>query len=119
MSVGSEHGSAALSATISSGIRAIFCYGVTPFRPKMWTDSTFKFDMDSPLPSWLMWQLENLARRAPFGDDGMVQLGFFFDSYFLPKQVLVETFQKMRELGVKVISSHFRHWPVSNGKSSR
>ena len=117
MSTGPEHGLAALSATVASEIRAIFCYGVTPLRATKWTQDTFEIDR-SPLPSWLLPQMEDLASHAPFGDDARVQLGFFFDSYSLPKDVISNTLNFVKKLGVKLITSHFRHWPISEGVQS-
>lgn len=119
MSSGPEHGHAALRATAASGIRAIFCYGVTPLRASEWTESSFELDVASALPSWLFPQLDEFARHAPYGDCGQVEIGFFFDSYFLPRSAIVEAFQRVRKMGLKLITSHFRHWPVSKGKEAR
>lgn len=116
MSAGPRHGSAALKATVTSGIRSIFCYGVTPFRVSEWTSSTLDIDRN-PFPSWFFDQFKELADRAPFGKDGRVRLGFFFDSYFLPQDSIVDIFHRVRSWGVKMISSHFRHWPVSPGRA--
>ncbi|KAF5232070.1 hypothetical protein FAUST_8932 [Fusarium austroamericanum] len=82
-----EHGSAALSATIASGIRSVSYYGVMPLSEKVWTESSFELDR-SPQPEWLLPQIDTFAARAPFGDDQRVQLGFFFDSYLLPGNVI-------------------------------
>lgn len=118
MSRGPEHGSAALDATIASGIRAIFCYGVSPLRATEWTESSFEIDR-APLPSWLFPQMKDFTSRGPFGQDERVQIGFFFDSYALPQDMIVKTLSYVRELGVKVITSHFRHWPISTGMQCR
>lgn len=118
MSSGPEHGSAALEATAASGLRAIFCYGVSPLRAIEWTENSFEIDR-SPLPSWLLPQMKAFASRAPFGIGGRVQLGFFFDSYSLPQDMIIKTLSSVREFGVKVITSHFRHWPISTGMLSR
>lgn len=59
--------------------------------------------------------MDYLAAKAPFGDDKRVQLGFFFDSHFLPENVIAETLTHVKEAGVKLIVSHYRHWPVSKG----
>ncbi|RBR13524.1 uncharacterized protein FIESC28_08152 [Fusarium coffeatum] len=110
-----EHGTAALSATIASGIRSVFCYGVMPLRAKEWTEDSFELDR-VPQPDWLVPQMDGLAEKAPFGD-GRVQLGFFFDSYFLPEGVITETLGHVKKAGVKLITSHYRHWPISKGQS--
>lgn len=66
-----------------------------------------KFTLDpSRLPPWVMEELVSLASQAPFGD-GRVQLGFAFDGLYLPKEVLVPLFQKVREVGVKLITLHY------------
>ncbi|KAI1071443.1 hypothetical protein LB507_005452 [Fusarium sp. FIESC RH6] len=109
------HGTAALSATIASGIRSTFCYGVMPVRAKEWTEDSFELDR-VPQPEWLLPQMDDLAAKAPFGD-GRVQLGFFFDSYFLPEGVIAETLGHVKKAGVKLITSHYRHWPISKGQS--
>ncbi|KAF5981952.1 cytosine deaminase [Fusarium bulbicola] len=88
-----EHGPAALSATLASGIRSIFCHGVMPLRAAEWTESSFELDR-SPQPDWLLPQMDSLAAKAPFGDDKRVQLGFFFDSHFLPENVISETLNR-------------------------
>ncbi|KAJ5172675.1 hypothetical protein N7492_005268 [Penicillium capsulatum] len=116
MSAGPGHGSAALKATVTSRIRSVFCYGVTPFRVSEWTLSTLEMDR-TPFPSWFFDQFESLARQAPFGKDGRVRLGFFFDSYFLPRESIVDIFHRVRSWGVNLITSHFRHWSVSSGQS--
>ncbi|KAF5558095.1 cytosine deaminase [Fusarium mexicanum] len=88
-----EHGPAALSATLVSGIRSIFCHGVMPLRAAEWTESSFELDR-SPQPDWLLPQMNSLAAKAPFGDDKRVQFGFFFDSHFLPENVISETLNR-------------------------
>ena len=34
-------------------------------------------------------------------------MGFGFDFYFLPKEVIVGIFSKVRSLGIKTITSHY------------
>ncbi|KAM0377549.1 hypothetical protein ACHAPY_006717 [Fusarium culmorum] len=93
---------AALSGTISSGIRSIYCYTPTG-RVKTW--KPFEFE-DTLIPDWVLEQLTELCQRGPFSD-GRVTMGFGFDFYFLPKEVLVGIFGKVRELGIKTITSHY------------
>ncbi|KAF5002753.1 hypothetical protein FGRMN_150 [Fusarium graminum] len=116
MGSGPEHGSAALSATIASGIRSIFSYGVMPLRASEWTESSFELDRNTQ-PDWLLSQMVTFATQAPFGSDGRVQLGFFFDAYFLPEDVISKTLNQVKDIGVKMVTSHYRHWPVSKGQS--
>lgn len=58
------------------------------------------------LADWVMKTLESLASKAPFGD-GRVQLGFAFDGYFLPKEMVIALFDKVKALGIKVITTHY------------
>ncbi|KAH8178087.1 amidohydrolase family protein [Sarocladium implicatum] len=90
-----EHGTAALRATLVSGIRSIFCHGVMPLRASEWTSSSFELDR-TPHPDWLLPQMDHLAAEAPFGSDRRVELGFFFDTFSLPEHA---------------------HWPISKSQS--
>lgn len=89
-----------------------------PLRAAEWSDSTFELDR-SPQPDWLLTQMDDFASRAPFGDDKRVQLGFFFDSYFLPQNVISDTLNHVKKAGIKLVTSHYRHWPISKGMWSR
>ena len=63
--------------------------------------------MDSEyMPKWLFTQLSDLAKAQPFGD-GRVRLGFAFDGLFLPKETVVDLFDKVRDMGVKLITTHY------------
>ncbi|KAJ4252363.1 hypothetical protein NW762_010961 [Fusarium torreyae] len=97
-----EHNNAALAATISSGIRSIYCY--CPIgRVKSWKPFALE---ESLLPDWLFEQFETLCKVSPFGD-GLVTMGFAFDFFFLPKEVVVDIYSKVRALGVKTITTHY------------
>lgn len=92
---------AAISATVSSGIRSIF--GYTPsLRLKQWNPVEVDWNFLAP---WVMETFTELAKAAPFGD-GRVQLGLAFDGYFLPKEVVIEIINNVKSLGVKTITSH-------------
>ena len=56
--------------------------------------------------------LEQLAANGPFAN-GRVQLGFAFDGLFLPKEVVVPLFKKVKSLGIKVITTHYCRNAVS------
>ncbi|KAJ6608516.1 hypothetical protein B0H10DRAFT_2067845 [Mycena sp. CBHHK59/15] len=102
----------ALSATVSSGIRSFFCYCPTP-RIASWAP----FQMsDNLLPEWVSTQLADLAAKQPFGD-GRVRLGFGFDGFFLPKEVVVGLFEQVRAIGVKLITSHYVRNAVTGNHS--
>lgn len=46
-----------------------------------------------------------------------VQLGFGFDFYHLPKEVVLGVFEKVKSLGTKIITSHFIHNFTKGGES--
>lgn len=97
-----EHVSRAIAATASSGIRSYFCYTPIP-RLKSWTTSIVP--ETELLPSWVFEQLDQLAKEQPFGQ-GRVHLGLGFDLVFLPKEVVVGLFEKIRTSGIKLITIH-------------
>ncbi|KAF5640189.1 5-methylthioadenosine s-adenosylhomocysteine deaminase [Fusarium sp. NRRL 25303] len=102
-----EHNNAALSATIPSGIRSIYCYCSTG-RVKTWKP----FEMEEQLlPSWLFEQLTSLCKNGAFAN-GRVTMGFAFDSFYLPKDVVVNIFNQVRGLGIQTITSHYVPSPL-------
>ena len=111
----SEHVLAGLSAAISSGIRSFYCSGPA-HRLSKWDSETIVPDWNH-IPDWMIPQLEDLGKKAPF-NNGLVQLGFGFDGYFLPKEMVIGIFEKVRGLGVKLITSHFNVLSLSDGKIS-
>ena len=98
---------AAIAATQSSGIRSFYAF--TPIkRLKSWAP----FEWDEELfTSWESRQLEDLAKRQPFAE-GRIKLAFGFDWYFLSQQVLTDIFEKVRNLGIKLIASHYSDTPI-------
>ncbi|KAG9501896.1 hypothetical protein J7337_007597 [Fusarium musae] len=97
-----DHNNAALSATLSSGIRSIYCYCPTG-RVKTWKP----FEMEEEfLPAWLFEQLTSMCKAGPFAN-GRVTMGFAFDSFYLPKDVVINIFNQVRGLGIKTITSHY------------
>ncbi|KAF7364155.1 Metallo-dependent hydrolase [Mycena sanguinolenta] len=102
MNYSAEHSSSAISGAVTSGIRSYFCYTPTP-RVASWSP----FQMATSLvPDWVHSQLTELAQKQPFGD-GRVRLGFAFDGYYLPKDAIIALFEKVRALGIKLITSHY------------
>jgi hypothetical protein len=99
-----DHSKAAIAATLASGIRSVFCYCPTP-RLESW--DPFKINMDF-LPPWVMSTLEELAAHKSLVAS-RVQLGFAFDGSWLPKEVIVSIFNKVKSLGIKVITTHYVH----------
>lgn len=105
---------AAIDATKSSGIRSFYAF--TPIkRLKNW--GPFEWDKKllpawkMLLPVWEMRQLEHLAKRQPFAG-GRIKLAFGFDWYFLPRQAIIDVFERVRGLGIKLIKSHSFDTPI-------
>ncbi|KAL2820419.1 Metallo-dependent hydrolase [Aspergillus granulosus] len=100
-----EHSGSAIAGTLSSGIRSIFAY--TPVNILLATKPQVVFSPD-PLPDWVMQTFERLATSHPLNDPGSrVKLGFGFDFYHLPKEIVLSLFEKVKSLGATVITSHF------------
>ncbi|KAG4424196.1 hypothetical protein IFR04_002600 [Cadophora malorum] len=93
---------AAIAATISSGIRSIFCYCPSG-RVESWEPFTLA---QNPMVPWVLEVLDELAARSPFGN-GRVSLGFAFDDLYLPKDVLAGIYGHVRSLGITVNTVHY------------
>ncbi|KAI8649654.1 Amidohydro-rel domain-containing protein [Fusarium keratoplasticum] len=93
--------STAISATVSSGLRSIYGYCPTP-RVASWSPFALAEDVLAP---WIMENLEDLAQRAPFGH-GRVTMGLAFDQWFLPPSVIQDVFQRAKEAGIKLATTH-------------
>ncbi|KAH8649475.1 hypothetical protein BGZ60DRAFT_437373 [Tricladium varicosporioides] len=102
-----EHSKAGIAAIVSSGIRSIYGYCPTP-RVKTWKPFALEENM---LEDWVLNTMEELATAAPFGD-GRVQIGLAFDGFFLPKEMVVDLFERARKVGIKMITSHFTLNPI-------
>src|SRR5690242_879716 len=96
-----DHAKLAVAATASSGIRSVFCY--TPImRVKGTNPLTFH---PNPLEDWVMQTFEELTDQGPFGA-GRVTLGFAFDLFFLPPDVVKGVFSQVKSRGVRTITTH-------------
>ncbi|PWY91812.1 Metallo-dependent hydrolase [Aspergillus sclerotioniger CBS 115572] len=103
MNVSAAHSFNGIEATVSSGIRSVFCYTPTP------TVKSWKPEIERGgylLDDWVLNQLSDLATAAPFGD-GRVQIGLAFDGLMLPKDTIVSLYDRARKAGVKVITTHY------------
>ncbi|KAJ5761577.1 hypothetical protein N7533_003616 [Penicillium manginii] len=97
------HTSNGIEAAIASGIRSVFCYTPT-LRVKSWKPDIVT--SGNLLDEWVLDELRRLGSMAPFGD-GRVQLGLAFDGFRLPKEDICSLYGKAREIGVKLITSHY------------
>lgn len=100
-----DHARLGISATATSGVRAVYCYGLMA-RPK----SLMPLQMhENPLEDWIMPTFNKLADQAPFGD-GRVTLGFAYDMWFLPQEVTRTIFDQVNEKNVRTITCHANPW---------
>jgi cytosine/adenosine deaminase-related metal-dependent hydrolase len=96
-----EHVKQAIAATASSGIRSVF--GYTPMMQiKGFNPFTFH---PNPFEDWVMQTFNDLADHGPLGD-GRVTLGFAFDLFFLPAEMVKGLFAQVKQKGVKTITCH-------------
>lgn len=59
------------------------------------------------LAPWVMDTFEELGKKAPFGENGRVRLGFAFDALFLPDEVVKNVFTAARKNGAQLITVHY------------
>lgn len=96
-----EHVKLAIAASASSGVRSVYCY--TPIvRVKHFNPYTVH---PNPFENWVMETFHELADKGPFGD-GRVTLGFAFDLFFLPAEMVKGLFAQVKAKGVKTITCH-------------
>ncbi|KAL3471657.1 Metallo-dependent hydrolase [Aspergillus californicus] len=103
MNISPAHSANAIEATIASGIRSIFCYTPTA-KIKAWKPELVP--ANDMLADWVFEQIDALAASLPWVD-GRVQLGFAFDGWFLPKELVVGLFERVRKAGITQFTSHF------------
>jgi cytosine/adenosine deaminase-related metal-dependent hydrolase len=95
------HAKLAIAAIASSGIRSI--YGYAPImRVKQFNPLEIH---PNPFEDWWMQTFLELADHGTFGD-GRVTLGFAFDLFFLPAEMVKDLFAKVKAKGVRTITCH-------------
>ncbi|OAL37484.1 hypothetical protein AYO20_03333 [Fonsecaea nubica] len=97
------HAASALNATIDSGIRGIFAYSI-PMRMSKWDQSQCIPDQDL-LPEWALKQIADLAQTHN-QPGAMVEIGMGFDFWFLPQEMVLGMLAKLRQSGLRVLTSH-------------
>ncbi|THC93798.1 hypothetical protein EYZ11_006716 [Aspergillus tanneri] len=102
LSYSPEHVDEAIRASVSSGIRTVFCYSAIP-RIKNWS-SKIEFE-EELVPSWWLPTLERLAKAEPFGN-GRVNLGAAIDFLF-PQAVTVNLWKKSQALNLRFFTCHY------------
>ena len=82
----------------------MYAYAIPWFTFENWDDKECvpnEFDM----PEWRFAQIEQWL-KMPAIADGRISIGFGFDQYFLPAEILQKIFARVRKAGVKLITSH-------------
>lgn len=97
-------GQQAIAGSLTSGLRSVFAYTATPTMTEAKPQPKFA----DFIPDWFIPVLEKLSRsRALSEGDRRMQLGLGFDGWFLPKDVVLDLFNRAKSLGVKVTTSHY------------
>ena len=91
------------AATLSSGIRSVFCYCPTP-RLTSWAPFTIN---PNSTGGHVLPKFDEVAAQSPWGN-GRVTLGLAFDGFrFLPKGPLNSIMAKLKENRVQLITHHY------------
>lgn len=97
--------SSAVDATIDSGIRSVFAYAI-PVRMAKWDQSSCVLNEDL-MTSWAFSQIEQLASKYNSPESShRLEIGYGFDWWFLPKEVSLDIFKRLRKSGVRLVTSH-------------
>ena len=111
INISPEHNFNAISGTVASGIRSVYCFAPNP---RLSSVNPFVIDSNG-LGVHAMSTLEQLGKASPWGD-GRVTLGFAFDGFpYVPKEYLDPLMAKLEELKIKLIQFHVSWLP---GQSS-
>ena len=65
-------------------------------------------------PDWMMQTFREVVSEGPFG----VEMGFAFDGYFLPEEMVVGLLETAKKAGIKIVTSHYCRGAML-GKSRR
>lgn len=63
------------------------------------------------MPKSSMAHIFELARSQPYGN-GRVHIGFGFDYWFLPQEVIIGLFSGLRNAGITLFTSHYAKNPA-------
>lgn len=107
MNYSAEHNDEAIRGFSDSGIRGVFCYCANP-RVKEWSEFEVEGDV---FPEWWWEQMRRFAREQPFAE-GRIKLGLGWDSFYLPREMVVNVFEEIRGMGVKLITCHHVSTPT-------
>ncbi|EXJ93224.1 hypothetical protein A1O3_01781 [Capronia epimyces CBS 606.96] len=104
-----EHATSALAGTLDSGIRSIFAYTI-PLRMTQWDRSSCVPNQDL-LPEWALTQLCDWAEKYNYPTSESqatttVEIGMGFDFWFLPREMVLGMFERLRQKGVRIVTTH-------------
>ena len=92
----------ALSATVSSCLRSVFCYAPTA-QLRSWNP----VELEPPsLDGWVAETMETVAKGSPYAQ-GRVTIGLAFDWWFLPKERTLAFFEKAKNVGIRTVTGHY------------
>ncbi|KAL0565836.1 hypothetical protein V5O48_016184 [Marasmius crinis-equi] len=92
----------AIFATVSSGIRSLFCYAPTLI-VKSWSPIELYPNILEP---WVTSDLASLIQKAPFNSSGRVRLGLGFDGWDLPVELTQPFFATAQNGGIDFLTAH-------------
>ena len=93
----------ALSATVASGLRSVFGYGLH-LRAQSFNPFQTEPSMIEP---WMLELLEELATNSPYGGPhGRVELGVSCDVYSAGADVVKPLMEKIRQLNIRTLTAH-------------
>ncbi|EXJ62210.1 hypothetical protein A1O7_02643 [Cladophialophora yegresii CBS 114405] len=104
MAYSASHGLAGLAATLTAGIRSVYCLSLTPRLDRWDTQIVANGQLE---PDWFFPLLSDLEKQCR-QTRRKVAIGFGFDSYTLPSEDVIRIFDSARKAGAKVITSHWR-----------
>jgi hypothetical protein len=107
---------ACLSATLTSGIRSVFCYSLVP-NIESWDSTGFR-NANSAVPDWFIPHLKAVTSHPATTASDRVVVGLGYDSYHLPQEQTKRIFQTAREDGVGLITSHWRRNNIAGMSSN-
>ncbi|KAJ9616824.1 hypothetical protein H2200_000543 [Cladophialophora chaetospira] len=104
MAYSPSHGLAGFAATLTAGLRSVYCLSLTPRLDRWDTEIVANTELE---PDWFFPLLRDLNNQCQ-STSGRVSIGLGFDSYTLPREEVIRIFETARGVGAKVITSHWR-----------
>ncbi|KAI5778612.1 hypothetical protein EDC01DRAFT_339479 [Geopyxis carbonaria] len=96
-----KHAPNAISATLTSGIRSVYCYCPNP-RVTSWSPYTVEMN---PAP-WFIPQLQAISQLPATVRHSRVMPGLAFDGNMAPREIVEQTYQAARAMKLQLITTH-------------